>query len=504
MSVGKMPRHAHGRLVPAPWLAASAAVLCVIRCLLGQHHELRSPLRRQLPLAFAAAGRTRESGVSGSSLQHISHCSVRRAAEEGRRSGAGLWPELFSWVKGTGMDTSDIAIEVAPVDLAPGELGLLAKAPLEPGDILAWAPTSLLLTKAKAIDVWGQAVESLQDRMAIQLLLVHERFVRKSESLWSTYMKTLPRFDGDVSGPSFLWDPEEWECLEGSDGYGASVQMHQYLRDEYEELSSSLFADDPTAFPPEVFTWPNYLWAAGCAASRAYGDDFDGTNLAIAPLVDFLNHRSGALQLTRFSNGIVAYAHKHFEVGEQVWVSYGGKSNAQLLTQYGFVDDNNLEEAIYLRIGDHLEIDAPHKEAKLALLEELLERPPEAAILKVALRPRDWDAELVPVARILALGPDDVPPSTARDLLAAQPPRLEAAAWQLLGNSLIRRREEYPASLGEDRRQLTTRGLSERRALALKLRISEQELIELALGQVTDRHEAAKAQMLGTAEVEQR
>jgi hypothetical protein len=429
---------------------------------------------------------------------------VTRAAEEGRRTGAGLWPELFSWVKGTGMDTSDIAIEVAPVDLAPGELGLLAKAPLEPGDILAWAPTSLLLTKDKAVDVWGEAIESLPDRMAIILLLVHERFVRKDESKWSTYMKTLPAFDGDVSGPSFLWDPEEWEWLEGSDGYAASVQMHQYLRDEFEELSTSLFADDPAAFPTEAFTWPNYLWAAACAASRAYGDDADGTNLAIAPLVDFLNHRSGALQLTRFSNGIVAYAHKHFEVGDQVWVSYGGKSNAQLLTQYGFVDDDLGEEAVYLRLGDHLDIESPHQEAKLALLEELLERPPEVAILKVALRPRDWEAELVPVVRILALGPDDVPLPAARDFSATQPPRLEAAAWKLLEDGLMRRREEYPASLDGDRQQLASGGLSERQALALKLRISEQELLELALGQAADRHEAAKAQMLGIAEDEQR
>lgn len=504
--VGKMPMHGRGRLDSVPWLAATAAAMSVIYCLSGGYCELRSPFHRQLPLAFVATGQARVAGISGAKLRYVPHHSVTRAAEkeESRRSGAGLWPELFSWVKGTGMDTSDIAIEVAPVDLAPGELGLLAKARLEPGDILAWAPTSVLLTKAKAIDVWGEVVESLPDRMAIQLLLVHERFVRKGESQWSTYMKTLPGFDGDVSGPSFLWDPEEWEWLEGSDGYAASVQMHQALRNEFEELSSSLFADNPTAFPPDAFTWPNYRWAAACAASRAYGDDFDGTNLAIAPLVDFLNHRSGALQLTRFSNGIVAYAHKHYDVGEQVWVSYGGKSNAQLLTQYGFVDDSLAEEAIYLRIGDHLDIEAPHQEAKLELLEELLQRPPEAAILKVALRPRDWEAELVPVIRILALGADDVPLPAALDYSATQPPRLEAAAWQLLGDGLIRRREEYPASLDEDRQQLASGGLSERQTLALNLRISEQELIELALGQAVDRHEQAKAQMQGTEEDEQR
>jgi len=306
-------------------------------------------------------------------------------------------------------------------------------------------------------------------------------------------MATLPGFDGDVAGPTFLWSPEEWEWLDGSDGYAASIQMHNTLVDEFNGLKSSVLAAHPKDFPEDTFTWPNYRWAAACVASRAYGDDAEGTNLAIAPLVDFLNHRAGALQLTRFGNGIVAYAHKHYEMGEQVWVSYGGKNNAQLLTQYGFLDDDNQDEAVYLRVGAHLDVAAPHEEAKRRLLEELLGREPETAILRLARRPREWEAELIPAARALALSAEDFVPTTVRELAPVQTPRLEAAAWGVLEEALDRRLEEYPASLADDRRALAEGGLSERQSLGLRLRISEQELLTLARDQVLERKEAALA-----------
>ena len=106
--------------------------------------------------------------------------------------------------------------------------------------------------------------------------------------------------------------------------------MYNTIVDEYEWLNENLFLKHPDTFPAETFSFKNYLWAAANVASRAYGDDPSGTHLCIAPLVDFLNHKAGALQLTRFGNGIVAYAHKNYEAGEQVWVSYGGKSNAEI------------------------------------------------------------------------------------------------------------------------------------------------------------------------------
>jgi len=418
--------------------------------------------------------------------------STALAAAEGTiREEKGSWPALYKWAEDTGMDMTDIAIEVAPVDLAPGELGLLAKAPIAAGDVLAWAPSSLLLTKGKAVAAFGDAVSELPDRIALALLLIHEQYV-KDTSLWSIYLSMLPSFAGDVSGPSFLWTEEEWEWLEGSDCRGASEAMRTTVLNEYEALAPQVTEALAEAFPPRVLTVERYLWAQAVVASRAYGDDEEGQNLAIAPLVDFLNHRAGALQLTRFSNGIVAHAHQSYSAGDQVFVSYGGKNNAQLLSQYGFIDEGNQNEAVYLRMGSHLKLAAPQLEAKRRLLEELLGdyRDPGDAILRVAIKPREWQAELIPVARILALSDEDTMPESVRDLRAPQPSRHEAAAWDLLAEAMELRSEEYPTPLEETKR-LIEGELSERQLLAVRLRQSEQELLQLARSYVIGQRDIA-------------
>ncbi|CAE7270952.1 unnamed protein product [Symbiodinium necroappetens] len=209
---------------------------------------------------------------------------------------------------------SDFQVRVEPTeDLAKGELGIVATSKLVPGDILAWAPTSLLLSKPKAVELWGDVVEALSDQVALILLLIQERYVHGKDSKWYVYMRSLPQFDGDVSGPSFLWTEDELEWLQGSDGYGAAAAMYNTIVDEYVTLNESLFQEHSEKFPSSALGLQKHL------ADRDQGVE---------------NHRAGALQLTRFGNGIVAYAHKHYDVGEQVWVSYGGKSNAELLSQH--------------------------------------------------------------------------------------------------------------------------------------------------------------------------
>mmetsp|Transcript_108013 Transcript_108013/g.290467 ORF Transcript_108013/g.290467 Transcript_108013/m.290467 type:complete len:523 (+) Transcript_108013:59-1627(+) len=396
------------------------------------------------------------------------------------RSTAGLWGKLFDWVNSTGTDTSDFAVEVAPSDVAKGELGLVAKRDLEAGDILIWAPTSMLLSRGRAVERWPFAAD-LEDRVAIMMLLIYERCVLGESSEWATYWGGLPSFAGDVSGPSFLWEEDEWEWLAGSDGYPASIQMQNRVVDMWESVQP-LMKERPEEFPPEAFTAENFFWAAGVVSSRAYGDDAEGSHLCIAPLVDFLNHKAGALQLTRFGNGIVAYAHKRYQKGDEVWVSYGGKNNAQILSQYGFVDEDNQEEAVFLRVGEHLKIAEPHAAAKAALLAELLGdgRPAEAGIFRLARRPREWQAQLIPAVRILALGAEDTPPATVRELVPTQAFKLEGAAWRLLAEAMESRDGEYPGTLQENRRQLDAGGLTERQALGLRLRLSERELLLLS------------------------
>eukprot|EP00930_Biecheleria_cincta_P003264 TRINITY_DN10418_c0_g2_i1.p2 TRINITY_DN10418_c0_g2~~TRINITY_DN10418_c0_g2_i1.p2 ORF type:complete len:152 (-),score=32.04 TRINITY_DN10418_c0_g2_i1:46-501(-) len=70
-------------------------------------------------------------------------------------------------------------------------------------------------------------------------------------------------------------------------------------------------------------------------------------------------------------------------------------------------------------------------------------------------------------------------PANARDMAPQQSDRLEAAAYALLEEAIARRSSEYPSSLKEDRAAVAQGSLSERQTLALQLRVSELELLEL-------------------------
>ncbi|CAK0841112.1 unnamed protein product [Prorocentrum cordatum] len=252
--------------------------------------------------------------------------------------------------------------------------------------------------------------------------------------------------------------------------------MRRSFDEEFSALAEGMFARRPEDFPPGAFTFENFMWGAAIVSSRAYGDDEDGSFLAVPPLVDFLNHQAGALQLTRFGNGIVAYAHKHYDKGEEAFINYGGKANAQLLSQYGFLIDGNADEAVFLRLGEHLLIEEPLADQKRGLLEQLFGDGVDAdtAILKLARRPREWLGLLLPVVRALALTAEDEVPENAWDLQAPQQARLEDAKARLA--------EGWPSG-----------GISERNSLGLRLQISEQELLAEALVQVAERKEEALA-----------
>ena len=42
---------------------------------------------------------------------------------------------------------------------------------------------------------------------------------------------------------------------------------------------------------------------------------------------------------------------KHFQVGEQVWIFYGERSNADLLVHNGFVFEDNAHDKVCIQLG---------------------------------------------------------------------------------------------------------------------------------------------------------
>jgi protein-histidine N-methyltransferase len=110
----------------------------------------------------------------------------------------------------------------------------------------------------------------------------------------------------------------------------------------------------PDRFPADKFTFENWQWAFTMLFSRAIRlrSLMQGETLAMVPYADLINHSpfSQAYIDAReagdwiFKNGeeeVILFADRAYRRMEQVYISYGPKSNAELLLLYGFAVERN-------------------------------------------------------------------------------------------------------------------------------------------------------------------
>ena len=74
----------------------------------------------------------------------------------------------------------------------------------------------------------------------------------------------------------------------------------------------------------------------------------------LAPGVDFINHNCNVqcdLKYDYFSDGYSVRLDRDYDVGDQVFISYGSKSNDDLLQYYGFVEKDNPHDFVRVEKG---------------------------------------------------------------------------------------------------------------------------------------------------------
>ncbi|KAK3018271.1 hypothetical protein RJ639_003099 [Escallonia herrerae] len=130
------------------------------------------------------------------------------------------------------------------------------------------------------------------------------------------------------------------------------VQAKEHLRLQYDALFPSLSSDHPDIFPPELYSWEQFLWACELWYSNGMKVMFPDGKLrtCLIPIAGFLNH-SVCPQI--FHYGKVNSTTKSLKfplsstckAGEQCFLSYGHLSDSHLVTFYGFLTqgDNSIE-----------------------------------------------------------------------------------------------------------------------------------------------------------------
>ena len=213
----------------------------------------------------------------------------------------------------------------------------------------------------------------MNEYLAIAQLLIHERSLG-DRSFWAPYMGVLPTTE--EVGPTFVWPESEFAMLEGSPVVNATLSMRAKLRAEHEAVLASAAARG-APLEPDVFTYEAWEWAFTMLFSRAIRlrSATGGETLAMVPYADLINHspysaayvdaRKGERPLPwaeREDDDVILYADRAYKKFEQLYISYGQKSNAELLLLYGFALDRNPFNSVALSVG--VSSDDPLYEAK--------------------------------------------------------------------------------------------------------------------------------------------
>ncbi|KAJ4730248.1 Ribulose-1,5 bisphosphate carboxylase/oxygenase large subunit N-methyltransferase, chloroplastic [Melia azedarach] len=243
---------------------------------------------------------------------------------------------LQKWLSDSGLPQQKMAIQKVDV----GERGLVALKNVRKREKLLFVPPSLFIT---AESEWscpeaGEVLKqySVPDWPLLATYLICEASLLKS-SRWSNYISALPRQPYSL----LYWTRAELDrYLEASQIRERAIERITNVIGTYNDLRLRIFSKHPDLFPEEVFNMETFRWSFGILFSRLVRLPSMGGRVALVPWADMLNHScevENFLDYDKSSQGVVFTTDRPYQPGEQVFISYGKKSNGELLLSYGFV-----------------------------------------------------------------------------------------------------------------------------------------------------------------------
>jgi len=387
--------------------------------------------------------------------------------------------------------------------------GLLARRDINDGDNLLKIPIKLCMTKASARKALGKDVlpREINEYLAVACQLIHERCVLGEESYWKPYIDVLP--ETEEVNPTFTWNDDDLSFLNGSPVIAATKSLQMKLEREYEALlggEDGLCNKYPDRFPKEHFTYENWIWAFTMLFSRAIRlrSLKEGETLAMVPYADLINHspfsqayidaREGGDWL--FSSGeeeVILYADRGYRRMEQIYISYGQKSNAELLLLYGFAVERNPYNSVDVTVAiapltesfvkelndDSIPVD-PLAEEKA----EFLESVGRESLVDFPCYADRYPVELLEFLRLMQMTPEDTRGRPLKEFDYARTISManEAAVLTSVIEAVSRQLEKYPNTEEDDALLIKDKGmfrmLSYNQRMAIRHRRNEKRLLK--------------------------
>jgi SET domain-containing protein 6 len=201
-------------------------------------------------------------------------------------------------------------------------------------------------------------------------------------SFWDGYAEILPR-RGERSLPMY-WDEDERRSLTGTELEECLEEDDEAFEEDYATAVEALGKEMCDA---HGFTLETYKAAASIAASRAfcvggrYGE-------CLVPCADLFNHRTGTNSVAVFgiedsdddcdeghnddTGALIIKTVVDVKAGEELFNTFGSKSNTNLLHRYGFAETHNKDTAC-VTIDSSLFVDVFGEEVMSDVYERLQE-----------------------------------------------------------------------------------------------------------------------------------
>lgn len=230
----------------------------------------------------------------------------------------------------------------------------------------------------------------------------------------------------------------------------------------------------------------------------------DGEALAMVPYADLINHspfsqayidaREGGDWL--FSNGeeeVILYADRGYRRMEQIYISYGQKSNAELLLLYGFAVERNpynsvdvtvaiapLTESFVEELNDENVAVDPLADEKIEFLQDV----GRDSLVDFPCYADRYPVELLEFLRLMQMTPEDTRGKPLKDFDYARTISAanEAAVLTSVIEAVQRQLEKYPNSEEDDAALIKDKGmfriLSYNQRMAIRHRRNEKRLLK--------------------------
>ncbi|KAI9806784.1 MAG: hypothetical protein M1825_006242 [Sarcosagium campestre] len=202
----------------------------------------------------------------------------------------------------------------------------------------------------------------------VTVFFLCQQYLLRDDSFWWPYLRTLiPPEEGEKLGTPLWFSETDKQWFRGTNMKVGYEDREKEWHSQWAEGVRLLQGD---GWSTERYTWRLALWAATILSSRSFGSQalvantlrsscaagvdstiFDESFSLLYPVIDILNHSSNSdtvWDTTKLCFSVLA-GDTHLTDSQPVNISYGSKSNEELLMGYGFtIPDNRFDHFVLL------------------------------------------------------------------------------------------------------------------------------------------------------------